>query len=77
MHAFLEQGESYKSLAQEILKIPSIQCYVKYINEKYKNKYSLDTPNYNWGDYKKDDINLNTKRICYHPPCLNYILNLE
>ena len=44
----------------------------------YKDKYTLDTPNYkfDWGDdCKKDAIDLNTKRICYHPPCLNHILN--
>ena len=78
IHVFLEQDQTYKSVAQEILKIPNIQCYAKFINEKYKNKYSLDTPIYkfDWGeDCKKDNIDLNTKRICYHPPCLNYILN--
>ena len=48
----LEQGETYKSVAQEILKIPNIQCYAKFINEKYKNKSSLYEPNYkfDWGD---------------------------
>ena len=59
IHVFLEQGETYKSVAQKILKIPNIQCYAKFINEKYKSKYSLDTPNYkfDWGhDCKKDDI---------------------
>ena len=46
IHVFLEQDQTYKSVAQEILKIPNIQCYAKFINEKYKNKYSLDTPIY-------------------------------
>ena len=67
IHAFLEQGETYKSTAQDILKTPNIQCYAKFINQKYKDKYTLDEPHYkfNWGDdCKKDDINLNTKRIC-------------
>ena len=78
MNVFLEQGETYKSVAQEILKIPNIQCYAKFINEKYKNKSSLYEPNYkfDWGnDYEKNDVDLNTKRICYHVPCLKYISN--
>ena len=48
-----------KCIAQEILKIPNIQCYAKFINEKY----TLNKSHYN--DCKKDDINLNTKRICF------------
>ena len=74
----LEQDETYKSLSQKILKIPNIQCYAKFINEKYKDKSSLYEPNYkfDWGDgCKKDDINLNNRIICYHPQCFNYILN--
>ena len=74
----LEQGETYKSVAQEILKIPNIQCYAKFINEKYKNKSSLYEPNYkfDWGDdCEKNYVDLNTKRICYHVPCLKYISN--
>ena len=78
IHVFLEQDESYRSVAQEILNIPNIQCYAKFINEKYKNKYSLDTPNYkfDWGeDCKKYDIKLNNKITCYYVPCLKYISN--
>ena len=78
VHFFLEQNETYKSVTQDILKLPNIQCYAKFINKKYKDKYTLDEPHYkfDWGsDSKKDDINLNTKRICYYPPCLNHILN--
>ena len=78
VHVFLEQDQTYKSVAQEILKIPNIQCYAKFINEKYEDKYNIDEPHYkfDWGyDCKKDDIDLNTKRICYHPPCLKYISN--
>ena len=33
-HVFLEQGQTYKSVAREILKTPNIQCYVKFINEE-------------------------------------------
>ena len=78
MNVFLEQDQTYKSLCQEILKIPNIQCYPKFINEKYKNKYRLDTPNYkfDWGDdSKKDHIKLNNKITCYHVPCRKYISN--
>ena len=46
VYVFLEQDETYKSVAQEILKIPNIQCYAKFINEKYKDKYTLHEPNY-------------------------------
>ena len=41
MNVFLEQGETYKSVSQEIFKIPNIQCYAKFINEKYKDRSSL------------------------------------
>ena len=44
VHVHLEQGETYKSVGQDILKTPNIQCYAKFINEKYKNKYTLDAP---------------------------------
>ena len=60
------------------MKIPNIQCYAKFINEKYNDKYSLHEPHYkfDWGnDCEKDDINLNNKTIRYHPPCIDYILN--
>ena len=52
VHVFLEQGETYKPVAQEILKIPNVQCYAKFINEKYKDKYSLHEPHhkFDWGD---------------------------
>ena len=76
IHVFLEQGETYKSVVQKILKIPNIQCCVKFINEKYKDKHLLDTPDYkfDWGDdCKKDDIKLKNKITCYHVPCLKYI----
>ena len=60
---FLEQGETYKSVAQQILKIANIQCYAKFINEKYKDKYTLDKSHYkfDWGYDCKDDMKLNTK----------------
>ena len=32
IHVFLEQGETYKSVAQDILKHDNIDCYAKYIN---------------------------------------------
>ena len=51
-YIFLEQDKKYKSIAQDILKIPNIQCYVKSINEKYKDKYTLHEPN-NKFDWKK------------------------
>ena len=76
MNVFLEQDQTYKSLCQEILKIPNIQCYAKFINEKYKNKSLLYEPNYkfDWGDdCEKNNVDLNTKRICCHVPCLKYI----
>ena len=76
IHVFLEQGETHKSLAQDILKFPNIQCYAKFINQKCKDKYTLDEPHYkfNWGDdCKKDDVSLNNRIICYHPPCLTYV----
>ena len=66
---FLQQGETYKSA--------NIQCYSKFINDKYKNKYSLDEPHYkfDWGDdCERDDMIVN-KVICFHPPCLNWVMD--
>ena len=40
VHFFLEQNETYKSVTQDILKLPNIQCYAKFINKKYKDKYT-------------------------------------
>ena len=71
-HVFLEQNETYKLVAQDILKHDNVDCYSKFINEKYKDKYNLNEPKYSYkwkDDCKEDDINLNTKIICYHPPC--------
>ena len=77
VYVFLEQDETYKSIAEDILKIPNIKCYSKFINDKYKNKYTLDEPHYkfDWGDdFKKDDMIVN-KVICFHPPCLNWVID--
>ena len=80
VYFFLEQGESYKSIAQDILKIRNIQCYAKFINEKYKDNYTLHEPNYKFDwkkdDCKKDDMIVN-KVICFHPPCLNWVIDDE
>ena len=73
VHVFLEQGENYKSIVKDILKIPNIQCYAKYINEKYKDKYTSHEPNYKF-DWKKDDTIVD-KVICFHPPCLNWVID--
>ena len=71
VHVFLEQDEAYKSVAQKILKHDNIDCYAKFINEKYKDKYTLDKPHYR---YKwKDNVKLNTRMTCFHPTFLNYI----
>ena len=78
VYVFLQQAETYKSVAQEILKIHNIQCYAKFINEKYENQFSsLYEPchKFDWkNDCKKDDVGLNNK-IFHHPPCLKYISN--
>ena len=74
---FLEQGETYKSVSEAILKISNIQCYVKFINDKCKNNYTLDEPHYkfNWGnDCKNDDLIVNNV-ICFFPPCLKLAAN--
>ena len=44
VYVFLEQDQTYKSIAEDILKFPNIQCYSKFINDKCKNKYTLDEP---------------------------------
>ena len=70
VHVFLEQNETYRSIAKDILKYPNIDCYVKFINEKYLYK-----PKYE--PILKEDckIDLNSKIVCFYPPCLKLAVN--
>ena len=64
--------QNYKELAEDILKRDNIDCYSKFINEKYLDKYNLDEAKLQQEDSKKD---LTKKIICFYPPCLNYVTN--
>ena len=56
---FLEDNESYKDIADEILK-SDIDCYTKYIYDFYSNRLLTK---------KKKAI------YCYHPPCFNKVID--
>ena len=55
----LEDNESYKDIADEILKY-DIECYTKYINDFCYNRLLTK---------KKKPI------ICFHPPCFNKVID--
>ena len=56
----LEDNETYKSIADEILKNYNIDCYTKYINESCINRLL---------NKKRKVV------ICFHPPCLKKVIN--
>ena len=72
MYVILDEGQTYKSVADDILQINSPN-YKKYINNIYLEKYSSRL------DCKIDeveDIDFQIKiikRTCHFPPCLNQI----
>ena len=55
----LEDNESYKTIADEILKY-DIECYTKYINDFCSNRLL---------NKKKKPV------ICFHPPYLNWVID--
>ena len=55
----LNEDESYKSIADEILK-NDINCYTKYINNYCCDRVLNKKPQ---------------SKICFHPPCLNVVIN--
>ena len=55
----LEDNESYKDIADEILK-SDIDCYTKYINDFCSNRLL---------NKKKKPV------ICFHPPCFNKVID--
>ena len=61
--------QNYKELAEDILKRDDIDCYSKFINEKYLVKHTVDEPKLQQEDSKKI--------ICFYPPCLNYATNVN
>ena len=55
----LKEGESYKDVADEILK-SYIECYTKYVNDFCRNRLLNE---------KRETIR------CFHPPCLNRVID--
>ena len=56
----LEDDESYKNVADEILKNYDIDCYTKYINDFCSNRLLTK---------KKKSV------ICFHPPCFKKVID--
>ena len=55
----LEDNESYKAIANEILK-SDIDCYTKYVNDFCSNRLL---------NKKNESV------ICFHPQCLNWVID--
>ena len=56
---FLEDDESYRNIADDILK-SDVDCYTKYIDEFCSNRLLTK---------KKKPV------ICFHPPCFNWVID--
>ena len=66
----LEENETYESIAKNILKVGNIKNYIKYIRDIYLEKFISNL------DCKEDDCKIKIlKKICFHPPCFNTVIN--
>ena len=73
-HVIFEENETYKLVADDILKIDNIKNYKKYIYNKYIEKF-LSRLDCKEEDVKDDDFEIKIlKKICFHPPCLNTVI---
>ena len=82
-HVILDEGEAYKSIADDILEYNNIKNYKRYIRNRYLEKFlsRLDCKeDCKEVDGKEDDCKYNDdfeieilKKICFYPPCLNTV----
>ena len=76
MYVILDEGQTYKSVADDILQI-NTPNYKKYINNIYLEKYfsRLDCK---IDEVEEDDFQIKIiKRTCHFPPCLNQIIGSD
>ena len=79
-HVILDTGETYKSVADNILQKSDIKNYKKYINNIYIEKFfsnlfrkedcKVDVKKF---DAKKDNSNIFGENMCFFPPCLKQV----
>ena len=76
-HVILDENETYKSVADDILNVDNIKNYKRYINniyiEKFLSRLDCKEEDVKDDDFKEDDnfeIKI-LKKICFYPPCLN------
>ena len=78
--AILDENETYKSVADDILNVDNIKNYKRYINNIYIEKFlsRLDCKEdckEKEEDVKDDDFEIKIlKKICYYMPCMNEVI---
>ena len=75
-HVILDEGQTYKSIADNILQMSNIKNYKKYINniclEKYLSRLDCKVDEV---EVEEEDFQIKIiKRTCHFPPCLNQII---
>ena len=80
-HVILDEGETYKRVADDILIYNNIKNYKRYIRNIYLEKF-LSRLDYK-KSVRKDDVkevtckynnnNIFREKICFYPPCLKTI----
>ena len=79
-HVILDENETYKSVADDILQRNNVKNYKKYINDIYIGKFfsRLDCKEdckEEEEDVKDDDFEIKIlKKICYYMPCMNEVI---
>ena len=74
IHVILEDNEIYESIAKNILKNGNIKNYRKYICDIYFDKFLLNLEKED--DFKEGDFEIKIfKKICFHPPCMNEVID--
>ena len=78
-HVILDEGQTYDNIASSILEKDNIKNYKRYIDDLYIEKYferlncKKDYCKKVDNDVKKD--NIFGEKICFYPPCLDYVSN--
>ena len=74
MHVILDENETYKSAADEILNVDNIKNYNKYI-EKFLSRLDYKEDCKEDEDVKDEDFEIKiVKKICYYMPCMNEVI---
>ena len=73
-YVILDEDETYKSVADDILKNGTINNYKEYIRNMYLEKFLLNLDNIE-EEEEEDNFEIKIeKKICFHPPCLNIVI---